>query len=86
MGFSTIRRNFNRRKETPQIEDLISGKTPIVEKIQFSNGKIYLREDGKTKTNMILIRPGDLVISGINAAKGAVAIHKKFPSYLITVK
>lgn len=63
------------RKESPQIEDLIGGNTPIIEKIRFNDGKIYLREDGKTKTNMILIRPGDLVISGINAAKGAVAIH-----------
>ena len=63
------------RKESPQIEDLISGNISIIEKIKFNTGKIQLRGDVKTKTNMILIKPGDLVISGINAAKGAVAIY-----------
>ncbi|PHV61489.1 restriction endonuclease subunit S [Cyanobacterium aponinum] len=63
------------RQEKPDMDDLLTGKIPIVEKIAFNEGKIYLRNDGKTKTGMILIRSGDLVLSGINATKGAIAIY-----------
>ncbi len=63
------------RRETPSEEALTTGKIPIVAKIGFDAGRIQLRTDGQTKTGMILIRPGDLVISGINAAKGAVAVY-----------
>lgn len=63
------------RRETPSLESLESGEVGIVSKIGFNAGKIELRADGKTKTGMILARPGDLVISGINAAKGAIAIY-----------
>jgi type I restriction enzyme S subunit len=63
------------RRETPTPESLENGEVSIVSKIGFNQGKIELRSDGKTKTGMILIRPGDLVISGINAAKGAIAIY-----------
>jgi type I restriction enzyme S subunit len=63
------------RKETPSDEDLFSGRVRIIEKISFNSGKIQLRADGSTKTGMILIRPGDIVVSGINVAKGAVAIY-----------
>ncbi|MBU1627131.1 restriction endonuclease subunit S, partial [bacterium] len=56
------------------------GLTPIVSKIGFDAGKIELRQVGKTRTKMILIRPGDLVLSGINVAKGAIAIcEEKIP-------
>jgi len=63
------------REELPSSEDLVSGRVRIVSKIGFKEGKIELRDDGETKTKMILIRPGDLVVSGINAAKGAIAIY-----------
>jgi type I restriction enzyme S subunit len=63
------------RKEIPTPESLENGEVSIVSKIGFNQGKIELRSDGKTKTGMILIRPGDLVVSGINAAKGAIAIY-----------
>ena len=63
------------RRETPTPESLENGEVSIVSKIGFNKGKIELRSDGKTKTGMILIRPGDLVVSGINAAKGAIAIY-----------
>jgi len=63
------------RREIPSDEALTQGEIPIIEKIAFDEGRIYLRNEGTTKTNMILIRPGDLVISGINAAKGAIAIY-----------
>ncbi len=42
-------------------------------KIDFS-GNIHL-SDKSSKTNMILVKTGDLVISGINVAKGAIAIY-----------
>jgi len=63
------------RRETPAPDELDSGSIRIVSKISFNTGRIELRADGETKTGMILARPGDLVISGINAAKGAVAIY-----------
>ena len=63
------------RKEKTDLEAILTGEIPIVAKIGFDTGKIGLREESKTKTNMILIKPGDLVISGINAAKGAIAVY-----------
>lgn len=44
-----------------------------IEKINFS-GKIYL-SPVQTNTDMILVKSGDLVISGINVEKGALAIY-----------
>jgi type I restriction enzyme S subunit len=45
-----------------------------VDKIDFT-GRIHLSER-PTNTDMILVKSGDLLISGINAAKGAVAVYK----------
>lgn len=45
-----------------------------LDKIDFL-GNIHL-SDKPTKTDMIIIYPNDLVISGINVAKGAVAVYK----------
>jgi len=45
-----------------------------LEKIDFS-GEIHL-SDKPSKTNMIIVEPGDLVISGINVAKGAISIYQ----------
>ncbi len=63
------------RQETPSPIDLESGRVRVIAKIGFNDGVIQLRNGGETKTGMILIRPNDLVISGINAAKGAIAIY-----------
>lgn len=65
------------RQETPDLVDLQNGTTKIISKISFNTGKIDFRADSQTKTGMILIRPGDIVISGINAAKGAIAIYNE---------
>jgi len=46
-----------------------------LQKIDFS-GNMHFLEDKKTNTNMILIKSGDLVISGINVEKGAVAVYQ----------
>ena len=63
------------RKEVPFPADIENGSIRIVSKIGFKEGGIELRSGAETKTGMILIRPGDLVVSGINAAKGAIAIY-----------
>ena len=63
------------RRETPSPDDLAFGRVRIVSKISFDTGRIELRTESETNTGMILARPGDLVVSGINAAKGAIAIY-----------
>ena len=67
---------LSERRETPAAEAITSGQIRVIAKIGFDDGKIRLRADGHTKTGMILVRPGDLVVSGINAAKGAIALHE----------
>lgn len=64
------------RKETPDSDCLLKGDIPIVSKITFRDGNIELRETRESRTDMVLIRPGDIVMSCINAAKGAVAIYE----------
>lgn len=78
-GWQTIKLSevLTERRETPSQESIETGEVSIVSKIGFSEGKIELRSESKTKTGMILIRPGDLVISGINAVKGAIAIYSE---------
>lgn len=73
------------RQEKPLIDDLITGKIGVVGKISFTDGKIQLRATAETKTNMILIKSGDLVLSGINAEKGAVAIYNENPPIAATI-
>ena len=63
------------RTDTPNLADISMGRIKVISKIDFKNGEIQLRDHGNTRTEMILVRPGDLVISGINAIKGAVAIY-----------
>lgn len=45
-----------------------------LDKIDFS-GNIHI-SDKPTKTDMIIVFPGDLVISGINVAKGAISVYQ----------
>ncbi len=52
-----------------------SGDIPIISKISFAEGKIELRNDGISNTKLVKILPNDLVISGINAEKGAISIN-----------
>lgn len=65
------------RQTAPDPEKIASGEFSIVSKISFASGQIELRDHAKTNTNMITIMPGDLVVSGINAGKGAIAIYGK---------
>ncbi|HEX9830387.1 MAG TPA: restriction endonuclease subunit S [Thermodesulfobacteriota bacterium] len=64
------------RQEVPKAEDILRGKIKIISKIGFDDGEIELRRSSDTRTEMILVRSNDLVVSGINAAKGAIAIHR----------
>jgi type I restriction enzyme S subunit len=66
---------LSERTEKPSLEDIYSGKIRIISKIRFDTGQIELRNNSNTKTGMILIFPGDLVLSGINACKGAIAVY-----------
>lgn len=55
-----------------------------IKKIDFS-GNIHLDIETDTKTDMIRVRGGDLVISGINAAKGAIAVYEEEEDVLATI-
>lgn len=65
------------REEVPAVEDLATGAIRVVEKISFNSGRIQFRSTSATRTGMILVRPGDLLVSGINATKGAIAIYNE---------
>ena len=54
-----------------------------IDKIDFS-GNIFLSEK-PSKTDMILIKQGDLVISGINVEKGAMSIYKGEDDVIATI-
>lgn len=54
-----------------------------IEKIDFS-GNIYL-SDKPSKTDMILVKQGDLVISGINVEKGAMSIYRGEGDIIATI-
>jgi type I restriction enzyme S subunit len=55
-----------------------------IEKIDF-NGNIHLVENKPTKTDMILVKPYDLIISGINVQKGALGIYSGNGNALATI-
>lgn len=50
------------------------GDLPIVEKIEFSKGKIFFRAAKETGMNLCVARAGNLVTSKINLHQGAVAL------------
>jgi type I restriction enzyme, S subunit len=55
-----------------------------LEKIDFS-GNIHINTNKPTRTGMILVKKGDLVISGINVEKGALAIYEGNDDLLATI-
>lgn len=55
-----------------------------IKKIDFS-GSIHLDAETDTKTDMIRVKNGDLVISGINAAKGAISVYQDDADVLATI-
>lgn len=65
------------RDEVPVLDAVLSGDVPIVAKVRFADGGIELRASSDSRTDLILVRRGDVLVSGINALKGAVALHPK---------
>jgi len=73
---------FERKGKYKPDDVKISGLKRI-EKINFSG--IFFIGEKSSKTNMILIKKGDLVISGINVAKGAMGIYNKEDDVVATI-
>lgn len=62
------------RKERIKNKDY-KGQFPIVEKIRFSDGKVFFREEKNPKTDLNVSCVNDLLVSNINFEKGAFAIN-----------
>ena len=63
---------FERKGKYQPDDEIVTGIKRI-DKIDFS-GNFYIVAKS-SKTNMILVKPGDFVISGINVSKGALGIY-----------
>lgn len=72
----------NREGRYKPNDPIIAGLKRI-DKINFS-GQIFL-SDKSSNTDMILIKKGDLVISGINVEKGALAVYEGEEDVLATI-
>lgn len=57
--------------DAPEIAGL-----PKIAKIDFSEGKLHLGEYEPTKTQQIIVEPGDFVFSGLNIEKGAAGFNE----------
>ena len=75
---------LDERKDRFKPEEANSMNLMRINKIDFS-GNIHLEKNKPTKTGMILIKSGDLVISGINADKGAVSIYTGKEDVMATI-
>ncbi|MBS0645690.1 MAG: restriction endonuclease subunit S [Verrucomicrobia bacterium] len=80
----TISTFLNERKGRYKPDEAMRMKLKRIDKIDFSNN-IHLNETTETKTDMILVKQGDLVISGINAEKGAIAIYRGQEDIMATI-
>ncbi len=73
---------FERKGKYKPTDEAIQGLKRI-EKIDFS-GNFHIG-DKSSKTNMILVKQGDLVISGINVSKGAMGIYQLEEDVVATI-
>ncbi len=73
---------FERKGKYKPSDEAIQGLKRI-EKIDF-RGNFHIG-DKSSKTNMILVKKGDLVISGINVAKGAMGIYDMKEDVVATI-
>ncbi|MCH7764650.1 MAG: hypothetical protein IIB95_13095, partial [Candidatus Marinimicrobia bacterium] len=73
---------FEREGKYKPEDEVLAGLSRI-EKIDFS-GNLHIGNK-KSNTNMILIKPGDLVISGINVAKGAMGVYSGSSDVIATI-
>lgn len=72
------------RKERLKPEEANELNLKRIEKIDFTR-QIHLVENKPTKTGMIVVKKGDLVISGINVAKGALAVYEGDEDVIATI-
>ncbi len=72
------------RKERYKPDEANILSLPRISKIDFS-GNIHLSNHKTTKTNMILVKKGDLLISGINVQKGGLTIYDLETDALATI-
>ena len=72
------------RKERLKPDEANALNIKRIEKIDFT-GQIHLADNKPTKTGMIIIKKGDLVISGINVAKGALAVYDGDEDVMATI-
>lgn len=63
---------ISERREPADLGAVAAGEVAVISKIGF-DGKIELRSSSASSTNLVVVRPGDLVLSGINALKGAAS-------------
>lgn len=57
--------------DAPEIHGL-----PKIDKIDFAEGRLHLGEYEPTKTQQIIVEPGDFVFSGLNIEKGAAGFNE----------
>lgn len=69
-----FRKDNETKKRTYKNKDY-KGQFPIVEKIRFSDGKVFFREEKNPKTDLNVSCVNDLLVSNINFEKGAFAIN-----------
>lgn len=74
-GIVKLGKVLENRQILPDATKIATGEIPIIAKIGFDKGQIELRTDGISNTKLISVYPNDLVLSGINAAKGAISIN-----------
>ena len=51
------------------------GKTGVVKKISFADGKIHLRDENKTRMDLYKLYKNDLLVSKINFHQGAISLN-----------
>jgi type I restriction enzyme S subunit len=73
------------RNEAPDEAGLLEGRIQVISKISFADGRIEFRDDTTSNTDMVAVRPGDLVISNINAHQGAVGLYQSAQSAAATI-
>lgn len=86
MGWQKVKISHFLKERPDRIKPDAANETELnrLEKINFS-GKIFINENKPTRTGMILVKKGDLVISGINVEKGALAVYQGDEDLLATI-
>jgi len=86
MAWSKVKISSFLKERTDRISPEAANEMGLnrLEKIDFS-GNIHINENKSTRTGMILVKRGDLVISGINVEKGALAVYEGDEDLLATI-